>query len=98
MGSAFPTETELLVLHLLRDSGRGLYGLELVKESGGKLKRGTVYVILSRLQDKGFVDAHTPRVRGHAGLPRPRYTLTGAGERALTAAALLGLGRREAFA
>ncbi len=55
----------------------------------GKLKRGTVYVILSRLEDKGYVEAHVPTEAVHAGLPRRRYTLTGLGERVLKATDLM---------
>ena len=32
-----------------------MYGLELVTESEGALKRGTVYVTLGRLEEKGYV-------------------------------------------
>jgi len=89
-----------MVLGLLRDTGtsRGFYGLELVRESGGKLKRGTVYVILSRLEDKGFVAWHVPDEAAHAGLPRRRYTLTGLGKRVLEAVALVRAAGQEAFA
>ena len=85
MPNPFATETELLVLRLLRDAPAGLYGLQLVEASDGRLKRGTVYVTLGRLEEKGFVDSRTPRQTRHAGLPRPIYRLNAAGERALAA-------------
>ena len=91
MANPFATETELLVLRLLRDKPVGMYGLQLVEESKGKLKRGTIYVTLGRLEEKGFVDSRTPRQAKHAGLPRPIYKLNAAGERALAAAELMGL-------
>lgn len=91
MANPFATETELLVLRLLRDKPAGMYGLQLVETSGGRLKRGTVYVTLGRLEEKGFVDSRTPQKTKHAGLPRPIYRLNGAGERALAAAELMGL-------
>jgi len=47
--------TESLVMELLR--GRERYGLELVDASGGALKRGSVYVTLARMEEKGFVDS-----------------------------------------
>jgi DNA-binding PadR family transcriptional regulator len=85
MRNALPTSTEFIVLQLLRDNPKGRYGLELVKESDGKLKRGTVYVILSRLEDKGFVESRVSKNAVHPGMPRPKYVLTGEGVRALQA-------------
>lgn len=83
----FPSSIELLVLRLLRDAPAGLYGLELVKASKGKLRRGTVYVTLGRMEDKGFVKAHvTAAEADHPGLPRPRYRVEALGVRALDAA------------
>lgn len=63
-----------------------MYGLELVKASGGELGRAGVYVMLARLQEKGFVKSRTPAGEDHPGLPRPRYRLTALGEKALRAA------------
>ncbi len=47
-----PSRTETLILDLLRQ-GRERYGLELVEASGGRVKRGTVYVTLGRMEEKG---------------------------------------------
>lgn len=44
----------LLILRLLAQHGK-TRGLELVMLSGGKLRRGTVYVWLSELEDAGLV-------------------------------------------
>ena len=50
------TPKERLILDLLLNApGCELYGLEMVKKSGGALKRGTVYVTLERMADKGYV-------------------------------------------
>jgi hypothetical protein len=49
--------TERVVLDLLAAKQDRMYGLELVAESRGRLKRGTVYVILGRMQQKGYVEA-----------------------------------------
>ncbi|MGC4068090.1 MAG: PadR family transcriptional regulator [Polyangiaceae bacterium] len=85
MTNPFPSEKESLILALLAERGV-MYGLELVNESGGHLKRGTVYVTLSRMQDKGWVRVAEDRSPGsHAGLPRPRYRITAAGHRVLMA-------------
>jgi DNA-binding PadR family transcriptional regulator len=74
-----------LILELLIGAGP-LYGLELVERSGGALKRGTVYVTLSRMQAKGFVTSEQETLpAGAIGLPRRRYRPTGLGERALRA-------------
>ena len=63
---------EALILDLLRGSEK--YGLELVTASDGALKRGTVYVTLGRMEDKGLivsrVEGDTPAL---GGLPRRLY-------------------------
>ena len=48
---------ESLILEFLA-RGEELYGLQLVAASKGRLKRGTVYVTLGRMEDKGYVTAH----------------------------------------
>ena len=45
---------EAVVLELLAGDP-GAYALDLVKQSMGRLVRGTVYVTLSRLEQKGYV-------------------------------------------
>lgn len=83
--SSLPTAKETLILSLLSARGN-LYGLELVALSNHQLKRGTVYVTLSRMQDKGLVRTlEDRRPEEHAGLPRPKYRITAVGERALQA-------------
>lgn len=91
MGNPFPTKTELVVLSLLRDEPRGMYGLEMVKASNGELARGTVYVLLGRLEEKGYVRSWVKGQPDHPGLPRPRYALTAPGRRVLEAAEIIGL-------
>jgi DNA-binding PadR family transcriptional regulator len=78
------SRTEARILELLAERG-ALYGLELVAASGGALKRGTVYVVLSRMQDKGYVSSRRGKPPPEGGLPRPRYEPTALGERALAA-------------
>jgi PadR family transcriptional regulator PadR len=69
------SRTESLVMALLGDGKR--YGLELVDSSEGALKRGSVYVILARMEDKGFVDSwQEERSPGASGLPRRLYRAT----------------------
>ena len=70
---------EAVILDLLARS-KEMYGLELVAASDGELKRGTVYVTLGRMEEKGFVssrlEAETPRL---GGLPRRLYMATALG-------------------
>jgi DNA-binding PadR family transcriptional regulator len=63
-----------------------MYGLQLVEQSGGALKRGTVYVTLGRMEAKGFVASEQEEMPpGAIGLPRRIYKPTGLGERMLRA-------------
>lgn len=75
-----------LILSLLSD-GCDWYGLDLVKASGGLLKRGTVYVTLLHMERAGLVSA-TEESGGpeRMGWPRYRYRLTDAGRNALETA------------
>ena len=80
---------ERVILDLLVTAGP-LYGLRLVELSGGKLKRGTVYVTLGRMEQKGYVQSEQePPVDGAIGLPRRIYRPTGLGERVLRAWSLM---------
>jgi DNA-binding PadR family transcriptional regulator len=86
MRTRLPSDKELVALRLLRNEPAGMYGLEMVDASKGKLGRAAIYVTLSRMETKGFVKRHTPIEDEHPGLPRPRYKITALGERALRAA------------
>ncbi|MEX2271228.1 MAG: PadR family transcriptional regulator [Vicinamibacterales bacterium] len=67
---------ELLVLRLLLREDE-LYGLQLVTASKGRLKRGTVYVTLGRMEDKGYITSRAePAPPGAGGLPRRLYAAT----------------------
>src|ERR1039458_7858704 len=71
---------EALILQLLIGSFHEMYGLELVGASEGKLARGTVYVTLSRMEDKGLVSSkQEPTPPREGGLPRRMYEATGLG-------------------
>ncbi|HVZ21010.1 MAG TPA: helix-turn-helix transcriptional regulator [Vicinamibacterales bacterium] len=72
------SNTESLILELLRDGKQ--YGLELVDASSGRLKRGSIYVTLSRMEAKGFVESwQEERAPGAVGLPRRLYRATSYG-------------------
>ncbi len=78
-----PTESLILGL-LVRDAE--MYGLEMVTASRGRLKRGTVYVTLGRMEDKGFVASRLEAPPPDAGgMPRRIYRATALGRRVLTA-------------
>jgi DNA-binding PadR family transcriptional regulator len=69
--------TERLILELLEEHGE-LFGLQLVERSGGGLKRGTVYVTLGRMQEKGYLESRKEALApGAIGLPRRFYHPTG---------------------
>src|SRR6266480_5179526 len=79
--------TERLILDPLRE--RELFGLQLVERANGALKRGTVYVTLGRMQEKGYVESRTePLPAGAIGLPRRWYRPTEYGLRVLNAWAM----------
>ena len=76
---------ESLILELLVDGGE-LYGLQLVASSKRKLKRGTVYVTLGRMEEKGYITSRledAPADMG--GMPRRLYEPTPLGRRVLAA-------------
>ena len=76
---------ELVVLQLLVREQQ-LYGLQLVAASRGRLKRGTVYVTLGRMEDKGYITSHVDEPPpGAGGLPRRIYEPTPLGRRMLAA-------------
>ena len=76
---------ERLILDLLIAEGP-LFGLQLVERSGGALKRGTVYVTLGRMQEKGYLESRQePLPPGAIGLPRRLYRPTGLALRILAA-------------
>jgi DNA-binding PadR family transcriptional regulator len=87
------SRTESLVMELLRGAER--YGLELVDASAGALKRGSVYVILARMEEKGFIESRQEeRSPGVSGVPRRLYRVTPYGVKVHDAFSIL----REALA
>lgn len=84
---------EAIIAHLLRQSSpEPLFGLELVRRSpAGKLrlKKGTIYVTLERMEKKGLLlseleTSPPPQIKkGDFYIPRRMYRLTPLGEQAL---------------
>ena len=78
------TPTQEIILAFLSD--RSMYGLELIKESNGRLKKGSVYNVLSGMKEIGWIDSEiedTPA--GKKGPPRRRYRITARGSSILDA-------------
>lgn len=77
--------TERLILELLA-AHEELFGLRMVELSEGRLKRGTVYVTLGRMHEKGYLESRQePLPEGAIGLPRRLYRPTGLAMRILAA-------------
>ena len=76
---------ESLILDLLVRE-KEMYGLQLVAASKRRLKRGTVYVTLGRMEDKGYIASRLEDAPPRAGgLPRRLYEPTPLGRRVLAA-------------
>ena len=80
-------DLEALILDLL-SAHAPTYGLDLVAESRGKLKRGSVYVTLGRMEQKNLVRSRLDERPGE-GPARRLYEPTPLGLRALVATQLL---------
>lgn len=71
---------EQLILDLLRESDpEQLYGLELVERSNGRLGRGTIYIHLGRLEDRGLVHSWKADRAHPQARPKRLYGLTDKG-------------------
>jgi DNA-binding PadR family transcriptional regulator len=82
--TGLPSPKEAEILALLLDNGE-MYGLQMVQFSNGALKRGTIYVVLDRLEDQKLVSSRSEVQSKAAGLARRFYKITGHGQRALAA-------------
>ena len=72
---------EMAILAMLIGKGE-MFGLEMVEASEGELKRGTIYVTLQRMGDKGYIESREePRTMPEIGIPRRKYLATGLGEK-----------------
>jgi DNA-binding PadR family transcriptional regulator len=72
-----------------RLASRGeLYGLAMVHASAGELRRGTIYVTLQRMEQKGYVESWLAEDDG-TGPARRKYRLTTGGKRVLKAAQMM---------
>ncbi|MDH6437457.1 PadR family transcriptional regulator PadR [Streptomyces sp. SAI-144] len=66
-------QTQLVLRALLEDPGKQRYGLELCELAG--LPSGTIYPILARLEQVGWLDSvwEDPAVHVEGGRPRRRF-------------------------
>ena len=72
---------ESLILGLLIRE-KELYGLQLVAASRRRLKRGTVYVTLGRMEEKGYISSRLENPPADAGgMSRRMYQATALGRR-----------------
>lgn len=74
--------TEGLILNLLSQSPGGAYGSELVHRSDSRLKRGSIYSLLGRLEKAGLVELIEEAPTEQYALPRTRYRISASGVRA----------------
>lgn len=72
------SKKEAVILHLLVNEG-DMYGLEMIRASN-ELKRGTVYVTLGRMAEKGYVESRLEDAP-EGGVARRVYRATGCGRR-----------------
>ena len=72
---------EFLIMNLLVSARGEMYGLQLVDVSGGALKRGTIYVTLSRLEDKGYISSRREAETIGGASARRLYKTTGHGQK-----------------
>lgn len=72
---------ETLILEMLI-ANEEMFGLEMVEASEGSLKRGTIYVTLQRMGEKGLVESREePRPEGEIGIARRIYKVSALGQR-----------------
>jgi len=89
---------EYVAMSLLVPSREPMYGLEMVELSKGQLKRGTVYVTLNRLEEKGYITSKKEPEQPGIAQPRRLYRTTGLGERVFRAIEISRASLKEAFA
>jgi DNA-binding PadR family transcriptional regulator len=76
--------TERLILNRLTHGEQ--FALRLADQSAGALKRGTVYITLQRMENKGYVESNVePPVEGAMGRPRRWYRPSSYGRQVLAA-------------
>lgn len=80
----WPRGKEIDVLRILKDEPQGAPGLTIVAKSEGRVGRSSVYVLLGRLEEKGFVKVKEV-ASALSTFPKPMYFITDAGQKKLEA-------------
>jgi DNA-binding PadR family transcriptional regulator len=90
-------ESERVAMEILsRSAGKKLYGLEIVALSENRLKRGTVHITLSRLEDHDLVKSEDEAIP-KGSLARRLYEVTETGHKAYKEWCTDQAGKSEAF-
>lgn len=72
------SDIEIIILQMLTAES-SMFGLDMVRKSEGSLKRGTVYVTLQRMEEKGLVSSEREEISTESAIPRKFYKATRAG-------------------
>lgn len=81
MSRRLSPHTRLVLEALIAAGDRGVYGVQIAKQTG--LKSGTLYPILIRLADRGWLDHRWQAAKQEGRPPRHIYTLAGKGRAAI---------------
>jgi DNA-binding PadR family transcriptional regulator len=91
------TKTEQSAMEILVSGiGKKLYGLSIVELSNGALKRGSVYITLSRLEERGFLKSQVEDAPVGT-IQRRVYKVTGTGQRSFGAWCAGQVAQQQAF-
>ena len=74
-----PSKATRLTLNALVDSPAGMHGYEIMKSAG--VKPGTLYPMLARLEDQGFLVSEWEASTVSGRPPRHKYSLTASGRK-----------------
>ena len=88
MTHSLPTDKELIILNLLfGGGGKEMYGLQMIKESDDKLRRSSIYVLLTRMVARGYLSARLENEdeQDRPGPLRRLYEVTSFGQAMLAA-------------
>jgi PadR family transcriptional regulator, regulatory protein PadR len=84
------SKKEFIIMSMLVGAPRPLYGLQMVDQSQGELKRASIYVTLKRLQDKGYITSEREAQQPGIAQPRRLYKASGLGVKVFRALESVG--------
>lgn len=80
----FPTNKEVHILNTLAVHTNGLYGFDLIRKSNIVISKGSVYFILDRMKQQGWVDVRLENPPfGTGGKQRRVYIINTVGQQVL---------------